>query len=123
MTAVLQINVFKKSRKDMGLTLPSEVGIRRLSNSLLEAKATKKKCDAFTMDIILDFSDVKYLEGVIDKFYEELKSDPAYRDTTVTTVVEPSTVDEVLRLAVLNNIKQAVDSPSTPMTIDEVIEL
>lgn len=122
MVAALQINVFKKSRKDLGLTLPSEVGIRRLSNSIMEAKATKKKCDAFTMDIVLDFSDVKYLESIIDKFYEELKTDPAYRDSTVTTVVEPSTVDEVLRLAVLNNIGQLLASPSIPMTIDEVIE-
>jgi hypothetical protein len=135
MTAVLQVTVFKR-KDELGLTLPSVEGVRRFGLKMIEAKSRNRKFEAFSMDIpILDISDVKYLENIIAEYYRDIKEDTAYRDNTITTLVEPSTVEEVIRLGALNNSqeseasiaelsKKLVDeNQSTPITIDEVIDL
>ena len=135
MTAVLQVTVFKR-KDELGLTLPSVEGVRRFGLKMIEAKSRNRKFEAFSMDIpILDISDVKYLENIIAEYYRDIKEDTAYRDNTITTLVEPSTVEEVIRLGALNNsqeneasiaelTKKLVDeNQSTPITIDEVIDL
>lgn len=103
MPAVLQIAVLKR-KDEMGLTLPSNEGVKRLGLKMVEYKSRHKKFDAFSVDIpILDISDAQYLEKVLTEFYEDLKKDPGYKSNVTTTLVEPSTVEEVIRLGVLNN--------------------
>ena len=86
---VLQINVFHKSRKELGLTLPTEVGVKHLYRTMIDCKAAKKKFRAYTMDIPLDFSDVVYLQKIIDEFHEHLKQEGPYINPQMTeTLVE-----------------------------------